>query len=229
MSETPELESLFDVWNEDDGKQLRRGRLIWVNLPHVMQEQTTLEAVGRNDPADHSSALFKLSTLRFDGVRQASKLPVAGLTSFAKEVYTVHRSKIRPAVLVHDPISPLSSDLRRGAYKPHTTATMVVAPLYGTAQEGRAGFPPVLLDRIMRCEYPNYVGLRVPGSTAPSVMRLDHLQPICMNHQAYRLSEHFLSDDLLALLSEWLQWLQTGGLDDESTLGKVRQMLMELD
>lgn len=223
------LQSIVDPWwVEDDGKTTCRGRLIWVNLPHVMPEQATLEVAGRDEPTEHATALYKISTpFRMGAVREASKLPVAGLPRFDGEVYLVQRAKVRPAIVMNSELAELPKELRRGETKRWTQPTVIVAPAYGASPEGRAAPNPELLKRFRRCEYPNYLCLWLPKQDHPSVVRLDQMQPIGAQYHNYERSNFRLSNKALALLDDWMIWLHSGVLP-ESDLDDIRELLLDL-
>jgi hypothetical protein len=102
-----------------------------------------------------------------------------------------------------------------------------VVPLYGTEQsDRRAGWHPPFLDRIRRCEYPQFMLDEVPTSKSASVVRFDHLQPIGRHHDSYEPSEYRLSDDALIVVDEWLTWLKTGVLGEETVLADIRTTLL---
>jgi len=64
--------------------------------------------------------------------------------------------------------------------------TALVVPFYGAEHtEARSGWPSQFLDRIRRCEYPQFMLDVLPGSTTESVARLNHLQPIGRHHESY--------------------------------------------
>lgn len=215
-------------WVQDDAKTLSRGRLIWVNLPHVMPEQATLEVDGRNEATEHRKALYSIrAPLRVGDVRPASKLPVAGLPHYGGEVYLVQRAKVRPAIVLGVELDELPKPLRQGETKRWTQPTAIVAPAYGTAPEKRATVNPELLKRFRRCEYPNYMCLWLPGEDDPSVVRLDQMQPIGTHYQNYTLTKFMLCKDALACLDDWMIWLFTGVLP-EGLLDDIRDGLLDM-
>ena len=233
------LQSVVEPWwIEDDGTSLCRGRLIRVNLPHVMAEQATLEVEGRNEATEHRKALYSVKPLRHSGVRDASKqrLPVAAIPKYPGEILLVQRAKVRPAIVLTADLQELPKALRRGETKRWTQPTAIVAPCYGAAPDGRAAPNPELLKRFRHCEYPNYLCLWLPRldrrprirlGADPSVVRLDQMQPIGVDHHNYERSRFRLSDDALAVLDDWLVWLYSGELPD-GELNDIRDVLPEL-
>lgn len=222
------LQSYVDPWwEEDEGTSLRRGRLLWANLPHVMPEQATLQVVGRDEATDHTTAHYSIQKpLRIQDVRKASDLPVAGLPNIQGEVYLVQRAKVRPAIVLGDELTPLPRSLRQGETKRWTHPTVVVAPSYGTAPAGRATVNPELMKRFRRCEYPNYLCLWLPGTNEPSIIRLDQMQPISSHYQNYNLTKYHLSDEALEYLDDWLAWVFSGELP-EGDLDALRDLLLD--
>jgi hypothetical protein len=106
-----------------------------------------------------------------------------------------------------------------------------VAPFYGaTITGGRAGWPDELLRRIAACEYPHYVLDELPlkgRNAGPSVMRLDHLQPVGNHHDSVEALPFCLSEDALMIVDEWLDWLVKGKLDPTSILADARHTFLE--
>lgn len=183
---------LSSWWERDDGKRLRRGRLLKAFIPHASQEPMTLYVQGRTaDPTDHSKATFTLGAMRIDQPTSGgSGLPVAAVTHIPGEVYGVFRAKKRPAVAISvgGPDAPKS--LRAGSARWQSAPAILVAPYYGSAHDGRrGGWNPAFLERIKAGEYPQYVldWLPINGGSDPSVLRLDHVQPVGRHPNSYEL------------------------------------------
>lgn len=227
------LEAFLEpFWIKDDGKTLCRGRMIQAVLPHAMPEQAWLEVEGRQSPTDHTKALYSVkSPLRFADAKNAARrgegLPVAALSQYQNEVYLVQRAKVRWALVMGVEIPEIPKALRQGETSRWTQPTIVVAPSYGTG-EGKSAPGPEFLKRIRRCEYPNYFFLSIPGQTQHSVVRLDQMQPIGRHYQNYRISEYRLSDDVLLVLDQWMQWLLSGAIAEDELLETLRDGLLAL-
>lgn len=230
------LQSIEPWWTEDDGKTLCRGRLILANLPFVMSEQATLKVTGRNNPTEHTTALYEISSpFRMNEVREASKLPVAGLPKFHNEVYLVQRAKIRPAIVLNIELPEIPKKLRQKETKRWTQPTAIVAPAYGASPKGRSAPNPELLKRFYRCEYPNYLCLWLPKqrrnkgiqlNNDPSIIRLDQMQPIGKGHHNYQRTRYRLNDYALQLLDDWMLWLYSGELPD-GELDDIREIFLD--
>jgi hypothetical protein len=188
----------------------------------------TLVPEGRTTATSHQDARFKLQSLRVADPRKKSTLPVAALPSYEGEVYSVHRAKVRPCIVVSIGGPDVPKELRPSSSpKWQSSPTALVVPLYGTEQsDRRAGWHPPFLDRIRRCEYPQFMLDEVPTSKSASVVRFDHLQPIGRHHDSYEPSEYRLSDDALIVVDEWLTWLKTGVLGEETVLADIRTTLL---
>jgi hypothetical protein len=157
----------------------------------------------------------------------ADTLPVASLPLREGEDYYVHRGKIRPAVVVSTGGNDLAATLRMGQ-RWQTARCFLAAPFYG-ADSGttRGGWLPEFVTRIRRAEYPQYIWDSLPDtSVSESIMRLDHLMPIGADPASYRTAPYRLSDEALQLLDEWVSWLITGSLQDDSVLGTLRTGLL---
>lgn len=84
------------------------------------------------------------------------------------------------------------------------------------------------MQRIRRCEYPQYFWDRLPlAGAAESILRLDHIQPIARHHNAYEWTQYRLSDDALSVFDEWLVWLFRDELPADGVLADVRAELLK--
>lgn len=84
------------------------------------------------------------------------------------------------------------------------------------------------MTRIRHAEYPQYVWdkLPLPGAEE-SVLQLDQIFPVGEDPAGYELKEYRLGDDALVLLDEWILWLFTGSLPEQSILADIRRGLAE--
>lgn len=214
-------------WTTDEELTLKRGRLIWVFVPHVSQEPMGLFIQGRVTPTDHSKALYQLGPLRIDHNPIATAgLPVAAVPSYSGEVFTVHRAKKRPAVVLSTGGTVVPSTLRAGTARWQSAPSLLVIPSYGTMPDGkRGGWPPDFVRRIQLCEFPQYIldWLPISRSDEPSVLRLDHIQPVGLHHNSYELTPWVLSDPALEVLDDWLLWLQTGLVPADGVLHMAQE------
>lgn len=216
-------------WINDPSRSVVRGRLIWAYLPHVDQEPRVLSAIGRDDDAtDHRTAKFKIEPLQVGAPPSAPGLPVAALPTYEGEIYLVQRAKKRPAlVLGVGGIGVSESPLLRGPGW-QTSPMMLVAPYYGVVQSlKRTGWNPLLVERIRRCAYPQYIWDYLPSgaSTAGSILRLDCAQPLSVQRRAYESTRFRLSEDAVQLVTEWYSWLVSGEIPSGGLLEWIRQGL----
>jgi hypothetical protein len=216
-------------WIRCDPHTIQRGQLIRAFVPHVDLTPLTLTPEGREAPTSHDTALFRIAPLRIrDPQQRRSRLPVAALPIPQGEIHTVHRSKVRPVLVVSTGGSDVPKVLRPSTSpKWQTAPTFLVAPFYGTERtDERAGWHPQFIDRIRQCEYPQFMLDTLPGSTTESVLRFDHIQPVGRHHESYEPMEFCLSADALCLVDEWLTWLRFGELDAGALLADIRGELM---
>ena len=217
-------------WVEDESKNLQRGRLIWAFLPHVDQIPYTLTPIGRAQATAHKEVTVRIEPLRIRQPQPYIALPVAGMPSYPGEVRIVQRAKRRPAVILGEGGFTLPKDLTQGRPGWQVSPTILVAPYYSTEQGGkRAGFPPLFLDRIRRCEYPQFMSDLLPIGTGESVLYLNHMQPLGKHHDSIELTKYCLSEDAIALLDEWVIWIMTGLLPKNGLIFLVRKQFLELD
>lgn len=215
-------------WVKCTAHPLCRGQLVRAFVPHVDLVPNKLVPEGRTSATEHGTARYRIEALRVRDPLEKPSLPVAGLPSYDGQVYTVHRSKVRPCIVVSIGGPEVPKELRPSSSpRWQSSPTTLVAPLYGAERtDTRAGWHPPFLDRIRRCEYPQFMLDTIPNSKIESVVRFDHLQPVGRHHDSYEPTEHRLSDDALLILDEWVTWLKTGILGDETVLADIRSALM---
>jgi hypothetical protein len=217
-------------WIEQKKLDLRRGRLVRALVPHVELVPLAMTGSERNDPRDHTTATVKFQQLNIREKRSpASILPIAGLADYDGEHYIVQRAKVRPALVIDCDCDYPNPE--HGQAKWQTHPTMSIIPIYGCDQsDKRAGWPPRLLQAIRRVKWPQYLWDKLPidGPTKESVMMLNRIMPIGRHQNYYEVLPWFLSDQALAIVDEWLDWLRTGEFDETSELLLYRTMLQEL-
>lgn len=227
---TDSVQSLVGSWWKScDAHPLRRGQLVRAFVPHVDQQPYTIVEEARKEPTEHGGMTFKIGTASIRDWRKKATLPVAAMPLFEGEARTVHRAKVRPCLVICEGGSEVEKALRPSSSARWTSApTFLVAPYYGTEKTaGRGGWHEPFVERIRRCEYPQYILDQLPiGGNVASVLRLDHIQPIGNHHDYYEPLPHELTPDALSVLDEWLQWLIGGELEEKTTLFNVRQLLL---
>lgn len=220
----------FDQWwVEDTGNELCRGRLIRAFVPHVDQVPFGLIPKGRTEARSHDLANCEIQPININGEFPRGTLPVAGLTCYDGEIRTVYRAKRRPMLLLALAGQQIPSSLTRGYPAYQTSATHIAAPYYGGNADGkRAGFNPEFLDRIRRCEFPQFSWDTLPIDGAlESVLRFDHVQPISTHYKAFELTNFKLSEEAVAFIDIWLGWHISGIYPgEESEFGYLRQELL---
>ena len=107
---------------------------------------------------------------------------------------------------------------------------MLVAPYYGADLGGKTGgWRPEFVERIRRCEYPQYMWDSLPlGGREESILRLDHIQPLGRHGESYELTEYVLGEEAMLLLDDYLDWLIQGEIPAGSVLRDVRTALLGL-
>ncbi|MGX9728095.1 MAG: hypothetical protein ACTFAK_12490 [Candidatus Electronema sp. VV] len=222
-------------WEKTTEKHPLTGRLIWAFIPHIDVIPKSLIPTGRaeDEASNHSKASFEIADLRIKSHFQKNSLPAAILPVYQNECYTVHRSKKRPALVIADGGTEIPKQLR-SSMKPswHTNPTILVAPYYGVLKNGTSKWYEPFVERIKKCEYPQYLWDTLPVSsseTQSSILRFDHIQPIGKHADSYELTDYALKEDVVDfLLNEWLCWLTTGEMDTDSILNEIRSDLLSL-
>ena len=226
------LQALLDNWwVEDENHDYNAGRLLWAFVPHVDQVPFALIPEGRNEPTNHSTAKYLIKPIQIKRPSQESLLPVAAFPSYPGEVRAVYRAKKRPVLVVSSGGMRVPKDLQRGYPKWQTNPTILVAPYYGSeSTHGRGGWPKELVQRIRRCEYPQYFWDKLPvsGSREGSVLRLDQIQPIGHHHDSLEWTKFRLNEEAMELLKEQITWLLWGELPENSLFLEMREALLTL-
>lgn len=217
-------------WVRAGDQQLRRGCLLWSVLPHVDQHPNVLIVKGRSEATEHRFADFEIQALQGNRLPAGSDLPVAGLPHYAGEARLVYRAKKRPALVISTGGTDVPKSLRTGSARYQTNTTMLVAPYYGADLGGKTGgWRPEFVERIRRCEYPQYMWDSLPlGGREESILRLDHIQPLGRHGESYELTEYVLGEEAMLLLDDYLDWLIQGEIPAGSVLRDVRTALLGL-
>jgi hypothetical protein len=140
------------------------------------------------------------------------------------------RGKVRPVIVLSTGGDEVRKEHRTGAARWQSSPTLLVAPFYGADQDGsRGGWRPEFVQRIRRCEYPQYIWDRLPlSNVSESILRLDHIQPIGHHENSFDWTPHCLSDEALRIVDEWLYWLGTGTMLENFILPGIRAELLKL-
>lgn len=219
-------------WVEDKSSNYKFGRLINAYLPHVDQIPYQLITTGRNEPTNHNSAMCSLKPLKIRRSPCRPKLPVAALPYFENEVRTVYRAKIRPALIVSEGGDEVEQALRQGYPRWQTAPHLLVIPFYGVFESSRAGFPPAFINRVQKCIYPQFywdILPAPPSKRIESIAKLDHLQPVGRHHDTISLSHFRLSDEACEVIQDWIFWLISGQLCQESLLFLYKSEISRID
>lgn len=214
-------------WIKNDSKKLCRGALIYSFTPHVDQIPYSFEPIGRKTPTEHNAATVRVTPVKVDQALKQTSLPVAAMTLHDNEVWAAYRAKKRPCLVFSSDSIPVDNALIRGKPKSATAPTFLAAPYYGVDQNGkRAGYSAEFVERVRHCEYSQFHWDQLPISGAKeSILRLDHLQPFGMHHDAYKITDYMLSQDAMDLLDDLLKWMIWGGIAQDSMLLDYRQLI----
>jgi hypothetical protein len=210
-----------DWWVPDSTHDFKTGVLVRAFIPHVQQIPYVIIPEGREVSTEHTTFKAKIEPLDVKNPHKLSKLPVACLPVYPKEVRAVYRAKKRPAVVVAEQGTKVDDKLTAGKPRWQTAPTLLVAPFYGSEEDGeRSGFRPEFIDRVRKGEYPQYMLDRLPLGDGPiaSILRFDHIQPVGCHHNSLEHTGWRLSEDALLCLKEWLLWFLDGDMDENTLL-----------
>jgi hypothetical protein len=184
---------------------------------------------GRSNDENHSSAKFTISPFRIGAPPPKPRLPVAAIPLERGERLIAQRGKVRPAIVVAAPAPAIPGAIRAGSPRYQTAPTVLVAPSFGAVADGtRGGWPAPFVQRIRRCEYPQYHWDRLPvGGAAESIVRLDHIQPVGDHYSGLALTPFRLSDEAMILFDQRLTWYMTGVLAADTDFAEIREHLLK--
>jgi len=153
----PEIcpQALIDPWwVEYTGDEYRPGRLVWSVLPHPDQVPYELIPEGRESATDHSTGRVIIKSFSMgEPVKKKVSLPLAAMPVYDKEIICAYRTKKRPAIIISKGGLPVEKSMTKDMSKSRTAITVLVAPAYSVEQRYRAE----LIERIRRCEYPQFM------------------------------------------------------------------------
>lgn len=208
------IQNMTDVWwEEDQTKQICRGTLIWTYVQFFSQVPYELTAE-RIEAENHGSAILKARPLHAGGRRSdAPSLPVAGLPRLdGADCFIANRAKKRPClVLGAVDQQAIERSLTHGMAKGATHEFFLVAPYFSVGQQGRSGYNPPFVRRVMHAAFSRFFWDLLPGGQGhESILRFDQVQPVGFHYQAYEHFGYRLSREALCLIDEWMDWLIYG-------------------
>ena len=221
------VQSLIDEWwTVAENREVRRGQLLWAHAPFFDYLPYDLVPEARSATTEHERALFYLEQRRLSQRRAGPRLPVAALPQNPGETYSVYRAKFRPVLVLGTGGVEVDPTLTQRAARWQSVRTYLVAPYFGVDRTSqRGGWNLEFVRRIRHCEYPQYFWDMLPlgASASESVLRLDQIQPIGQNHEAFEYTPHRLSNEGLEVLGEWVDWNFSEDLDPGSMLHIARE------
>ncbi|MGV8081926.1 MAG: hypothetical protein AB2L22_17900 [Syntrophales bacterium] len=221
------IQYFFDNWWINDGSlDLRRGRLLWTFIPHMDQQPMILVPEGRTSPTDHTRANYKIEPLQIKKPHEHPKLPIAALPSYAGEIRAVYRAKERPVLVVSSEPPEVPKRQRVGGAAWQFLPYVLVAPYYGANFSGKTGgWSPDFVERVQKCEYPQYMWDMLPDKANSSILRFDQIQPMSVNQRVFKCTPFCLGHEALNVLDEWIKWMITGCLLKDGVLDYLRKEL----
>jgi len=208
-------------WVETPKTSKERWRLGKALVRHVSAEAYEIIPKGRTKATEHDKADIEIA--RFDASKPSPKLtglPLAGMPIYPRERIAVQRAKVRPVLILATPGCKIEEDIRKGLCRYIHCPTYIVAPFYGTDQDGtRGGLSPEFVSRIKQLQYSQFFWDSLPiGGQSGSLLRLDQIQPIEPDIAAWVTTPFKLSEDAALILEEHLRWHITQTQPAENSL-----------
>lgn len=208
-------------WIKNDENKICRGALIYACVPHVDQIPYMFIPIGRKEANNHHEATVKVTQLKINQPLKQVPLPVAAMPNMENEVWAAYRAKKRPCLVLRSNFTHVDPNLKRGKPRHSTAPTITIAPYYGADENGqRSGYTQAFRQRVMHCEYPQFLWDKLPTNNQPkeSILRLDHIMPYGANTNSYNLSSYKLSEDAIKIIDDLLIWNTYGGIPEESII-----------
>lgn len=221
--------SIDGWWEENKSKNICRGALLFAYIPHVDQTPYQFVPIGRNEPTQHQNAKVKVEPLKVGQPLKQPDLPVAAMAKQRDEVWSAHRAKVRPCLVISSNTPRVNKELTRGKPKHATAPTILVAPYYGIDKSiQRAGYTKEFVELVRHCEFPQFIWDCLPiKGPKESLLRLDQLQPIGSHYNAYNLTTCKLSEEGMNFIDDMLKWLIWGGYSEEGDLNAFKELIEE--
>jgi hypothetical protein len=212
-------------WEEDTSDSFKSGRLVWAFLPHVDQVPYKVEPVGRDEPKEHQTGIMSVKRFKIGAPARKKDLPVAAMPVFDKEMLCIYRTKKRPAIIISKGGAFVEKRLTKGKLENRTNRTVLLAPSYSV----QGSFNEKFCERVRRCEYPQFMwdDLPIGGTEKGSIIRFDHLQPVGRSKNTVKFTKYCLSEKAMTFIVNWVDWLISGYMDENSEFCKTRSFLME--
>lgn len=221
------IQELVGKWWTETPKdrKVEPGRLAWAIVPYpdVISQGLVLEGRG-DDPTNHHKALFRVEPVKGGRLPREPELPVAALPRFPGESFLAQRGKRRPVLILSEGGPDVPKAVASGSPGYLRRSCVLASPYYGVDRDGsRSGIPPMLVDRIRRIEYPQFIldSLPLPG-TSQSVLRLDHTFAMGADAGNFELTSYRLEPEALEIVHDWFRWLVEGVLESDALLSMAR-------
>lgn len=215
-------------WEPCKKHPLQRGQLVWTWVPFPDKDPLCLIPEGRQTATQHDQVLVTVKRMTATMSAPKPHPPVAALPHHDGESYMLHRAKRRPAIVLTLGGETPSKQAFPGASPANLRPKMLLAPYYGADKtDTRGGYPLRLIDRIQHAEYPQYFWDRLPVSPdMGSILRLDHAFA-GDDSQLIEPTEWKLNEARCRLLAEWMHWLVSGEIAQETDLALVHGLLQD--
>jgi hypothetical protein len=211
-----------DWWKRTDDTVIRRGDLIRVHVPYVVNQPFKLTPVGRKTATDFDKADYRVEPYDASAPTTSPTLPVAGLSLQEKEIFYAYRAKMRPAIVLSTGGEPLSRSDRVGTARWRSSHTFL-----GLPTSRASGWKRGTVTRIRHCEWSQYMWDILPDSQyGESVFLFGQMQSFSSDYRTYRKSGYRLTDKALDLMDDWLLWYFYGDLSNDGDLRTAREILL---
>lgn len=215
-------------WEKDaDSAGIQSGSLVWTYPPYPEQSPWLLRTEGRVEPTEHRRANYRVVPLTQGALQLVPNvLPVAAFPEHPGEFRLLVRCKPRPALVIGFSASEVAATFSSRHAEWQTNPVLIAAPYYGIKRGKRIGWNEKFVERIRRCQYPQYMWDWLPEEKATdSILRLDHVQAVPLQSHACKPAGYHLTPDASRLVREWFLWLLEGSVRRGGILELLREGL----
>jgi hypothetical protein len=211
-------------WEKKMPPKRERWRLAWCYVRHVAVAPHEVEVKGRTEAREHAVADVTIKKFLPSGKGKTviNNLPVAGLPLYPGERLTLNRGKMRPALIIATPGTPIEQSLRANHPQAHFAPTYIVLPFY-TARVGNE-----FVRRVKLCEYTQIFWDKLPLNSdhAGSILHFSQIQAVEPEINSLEATDWILSEEGQTVVEDlMLRHLSQAALDPHCLAANAIELL----